>query len=472
MHRFKFLCFSLVIVVFSTMHSVGYAEDEKKQVDKKEDLVQNTGKEEPNTGNPNNDSTSVENINISGIVVDDDSEPLPGVTVVTVDNTAKGIATDTDGRFLLDDVPSNTNIKFSYVGYTTQTVPAVNFYNNGEYTVVLTADHKDLDEVTAIACSLEGNVATAKKINGVCKPTQCKEGFVLWNETTENLNNDGGSCDAQNIDDCQSVTYGDACVQKTDADIDQENAVADESNAEPQMSKEEREKLIAEKEQALKAAKEKETSTANKALGAASMAASGIGAMELASAIAEKRADENAEADMTAYLATFRCDYGDGKSFKGGETEIQLPGGNALIEYYGEYMRLANDLKIRKQALGMKPGIESEVVLDASQLGLYDDETRERGEGAFTSIYRALTNLDGTDAKKWDEQKSATKTKRNVGIGLTATGVVGGAVGDMIINREKTDTDEKTDKKSDTGLNLKNMFENAADNIGVTKITN
>ena len=179
----------------------------------------------------------------------------------------------------------------------------------------------------------------------------------------------------------------------------------DESSAEPQMSKEEREKLIAEKQQAYDAARAKETSTANKALGAASMAASGIGAMELASAMAEKRADENAEADMTAYLATFRCDYGDGKSFKGGETEIQLPGGNALIGIYTEYMQLAADLKIRKQALGIKPGIESEVVLDASQTGLYDDVSVAPAEGVFTSIYRALTNPDGADAEKLDEQK-------------------------------------------------------------------
>ncbi len=205
----------------------------------------------------------------------------------------------------------------------------------------------------------------------------------------------------------------------------------------------EKKERIEQLQQAYDAARAKETITANKALGAASMAASGIGAMELASAMAEKRADEDAEADMTAYLATFRCDYGDGKSFKGGETEIQLPGGNALIGIYTEYMQLAADLKTRKQALGIKPGIESEVVLDASQTGLYDDVSVAPAEGAFTSIYRALTNPDGADAEKLDEQKSDTKTKRNIGIGLTATGVIGGAVGDMIINRDKSDDNTK-----------------------------
>ncbi|MCQ2598798.1 MAG: hypothetical protein MJ187_00230 [Alphaproteobacteria bacterium] len=205
----------------------------------------------------------------------------------------------------------------------------------------------------------------------------------------------------------------------------------------------EKKERIEQLQQAYDAARAKETSTANKALGAASMAAAGIGGMQLASAISEAKSDEQAEADMRAYLETFRCDYGGGKSYKGGETEIQLPGGNALIEYYGEYMRLANDLKIRKQALGMKPGIESEVVLDASQTGLYDDVSVAPAEGAFTSIYRALTNPDGADAEKLDEQKSDTKTKRNIGIGLTATGVVGGAVGDMIINRDKSNDNTK-----------------------------
>ena len=183
------------------------------------------------------------------------------------------------------------------------------------------------------------------------------------------------------------------------------------------------------------AMRDKEQSTANKLLGAASMAATGIGGMELASALAEKKADEAAERDMTAYLATFKCDYGNGQSFRGGETQIPLPGGNALLPLYQEYVALANDLKVRKESLGLQPGIESELILDTSQSGLYDDISTGKQNGAFTSVADAISNPDGTDSEKWSEQKSDTKKKLTVGAVAAGLGVVGGVVGDAIINK-------------------------------------
>ncbi len=184
------------------------------------------------------------------------------------------------------------------------------------------------------------------------------------------------------------------------------------------------------------AMRDKEQSTANKILGAASIAATGIGGMELASALAEKKADEEAERDMASYLATFRCDYGNGKSFKGGETEIQLPGGNALLSLYQEYVTLANDLKIRKQSLGLQPGIESELILDSAQLGLYDDVSNGKQNGAFVSVAAALTNPDDENSTKWNQQKSDTKKKLTTGAIAAGVGIVGGAIGNAVINKK------------------------------------
>ena len=187
-----------------------------------------------------------------------------------------------------------------------------------------------------------------------------------------------------------------------------------------------------------------EQSTANKLLGGASIAATGIGGMQLASAIAENRADDAAERDMAAYLATFRCDYGAGRNIMGGETDVQLPGGNNLIESKQQFMELATDLKTRKDALEMTPGIESEVILDSATMGLYDDESLGITDGAYTSLSRALSDPDGADAAEWAQQRSDTKSQLTTGAVMAGVGIVGGVVGNLLINRDAPD--EKSDE--------------------------
>ncbi|MCQ2599238.1 MAG: hypothetical protein MJ187_02555 [Alphaproteobacteria bacterium] len=120
---------------------------------------------------------------------------------------------------------------------------------------------------------------------------------------------------------------------------------------------------------------------------------------------------------------------------RGGETQIPLPGGNTLLPLYQEYVALATDLKVRKESLGLQPGIESELILDIAQTGLYDDVSIGRQNGAFTSVADALSNPDSTDSEKWSEQKSDTKKKLTAGAVATGLGIVGGAVGNAIINK-------------------------------------
>ena len=98
------------------------------------------------------------------------------------------------------------------------------------------------------------------------------------------------------------------------------------------------------------AMRDKEQSTENKLLGAAGIGATGIGGMQMASAMAESNADTNAERAMRAYLATFTCNYGGGKNFTGGTQNIELPAAN-MSTLKSEYMALASDLKQRKVAL-------------------------------------------------------------------------------------------------------------------------
>ena len=175
---------------------------------------------------------------------------------------------------------------------------------------------------------------------------------------------------------------------------------------------------------------------ANRTLTAASIATTGIGGMELAMGLSEQRADKDAAADMTAYIETFRCTYGNGKQVKAGPDEIELPGGNdeTLMKLRSEYMALAADLKERKTALGMKPGIESEEILDKSKMGLYDDENVGIESGAYSSLYRTQMLGSEEDQAKIDEDAKKSKA-RVIGGGTAAgVGVVGSAVGSGFIN--------------------------------------
>ena len=189
-------------------------------------------------------------------------------------------------------------------------------------------------------------------------------------------------------------------------------------------------------EDSYKSAHDKEQSKENRTLTALTTAATGIGGMQLAQGLAEQKADKSAEQSMNAYIATMRCEYGKGKSVKAGSEPIELPGGNNdnLMKYRNEYFALAADLKTRKEALGMKPGIESEEILDKSQLGLYDDESTGITDGAYASLYRA--NMLNSEKDK-QEIEDAKKTSKNrvVGGGVAlGAGAVIGVVGNSLIN--------------------------------------
>ncbi len=187
-----------------------------------------------------------------------------------------------------------------------------------------------------------------------------------------------------------------------------------------------------------KALKENEQSTANKTLTALTTAATGIGGMELARGLAEQQADKEAEQDMAAYIASMRCTYGDGKQVKAGPDEIELPGANdeTLMKLRSEYFALAKDLKQRKEALGMAPGIESEEIMDKSQMGLYDDENIGISSGAYASLYRAKALESEEDQTNIDKEKKSSKTRVIAGGVAAGVGTVGGIVGNAIINKD------------------------------------
>lgn len=195
---------------------------------------------------------------------------------------------------------------------------------------------------------------------------------------------------------------------------------------------------VAEKQGKVDDAKAKEQSNANKLLTAGATAAAGIGGMELMQGISEQKSTKESEQSMASYIATMRCRYGNGKQVKAGTDEIELPGGNNanIMQYRSEYFTLAKDLKERKVALNMTPGIESEEILDKSQMGLYDDENLGINSGAYSSVYRAQMYNSETDTTQIDDAKQTAKN-RMIGGGVAAgVGVAGGIVGDQLLNGE------------------------------------
>ena len=181
------------------------------------------------------------------------------------------------------------------------------------------------------------------------------------------------------------------------------------------------------------AAVSREQSFANRMLGAAAIGAGGIGGMMLASGLAEMSADAAAEQDMAAYLATFKCDYGAGRNIAGGTTNVQLPGANILLPLRNEYIALATDLQQRKEQLGLLPGIESNIPEEMP--GLYDNVSIGVTDGAYASVSRALTNPDGADAAEWGAQSVESENKVKTGGSVGGAGVVGGAIGNILINK-------------------------------------
>ncbi len=107
---------------------------------------------------------SAQNIKVSGQVVsDEDSQPLPGVSVI-VKGMTRGTSTDLDGNFSIE-IPSGSSLLFSCIGYEDKTVSEF----NGENLIIrLKTDSFMLDEVVAIGygvmkkSDLTGSVSSVK----------------------------------------------------------------------------------------------------------------------------------------------------------------------------------------------------------------------------------------------------------------------------------------------------------------------
>lgn len=100
---------------------------------------------------------------ITGVVIDDDGEPLPGVSIL-IEGTTNGTVTDIDGKFSID-VQEGSFLVFSFIGFETKRVQVT---SSNIYNITLNTDLKSLGEVIVVGYgeqrkeTITGSVATVK----------------------------------------------------------------------------------------------------------------------------------------------------------------------------------------------------------------------------------------------------------------------------------------------------------------------
>ena len=103
-------------------------------------------------------------INLAGLIMDQQGEPLIGVTVV-VKGTDIGIATDFNGRFVLENVPAGSTIVYSYVGFKEIEVQYNN--SNDRIRIGMEEDVDELDELVVTARGVQRKVSVVGAITTV-----------------------------------------------------------------------------------------------------------------------------------------------------------------------------------------------------------------------------------------------------------------------------------------------------------------
>ena len=109
---------------------------------------------------------------ISGRIVSQDGEPLPGVNIV-VAGTSTGIITDIDGNYKITVPDGYTKISVSYIGYETQ---EIDISGKTSIDVTLVPEISELSEVVVIGYSeqkketLTGSISQLKGKHLVLSP--------------------------------------------------------------------------------------------------------------------------------------------------------------------------------------------------------------------------------------------------------------------------------------------------------------
>jgi len=101
-------------------------------------------------------------INVTGRVIDEGGEPIPGVTV-SVPGASTGTATDLDGKYSLS-VPEGSTLVFSFIGFVAQTIA---IGDRSVIDVTLSEDMASLDEVVVVGYGTQSTRNASSSVESV-----------------------------------------------------------------------------------------------------------------------------------------------------------------------------------------------------------------------------------------------------------------------------------------------------------------
>lgn len=132
-----------------------------------------------NVSMQNAEAVAQQNRKVSGVVVDQNGEPIIGANVV-VKGTTNGIVTDFDGNFTLTNVPEGAVITISYIGYLTQEIPVA---NQTSLQIVMKEDTQKLEEVVVVGYGTQKKVT----LTGAVSAIQGDDLVTTKNENAQNM---------------------------------------------------------------------------------------------------------------------------------------------------------------------------------------------------------------------------------------------------------------------------------------------
>ena len=99
-------------------------------------------------------SLSAQNRKVTGVVVDEFGDPLPGANITVVGNQNLATATNMEGQFTLNNVPKDAILNVRFIGYAVKTIRLATLKNNDLLRIVLSEDVKELNDVVVTALGI------------------------------------------------------------------------------------------------------------------------------------------------------------------------------------------------------------------------------------------------------------------------------------------------------------------------------
>ncbi len=96
----------------------------------------------------------LQQITITGTILDDDGEPMPGVNIM-VKGTGTGVVSNINGKFSINVPNRDAILLFSFVGYISQEIPVG---NQTEISITLSEDTKLIEEVVVVGYGVQKRV--------------------------------------------------------------------------------------------------------------------------------------------------------------------------------------------------------------------------------------------------------------------------------------------------------------------------